>query len=481
MLKFSTACCVALATSGLSGVYIAFMQSHRPSIFRIAVHARSVVDAISAATTATSMPMLVHPSPTPTVAGIAVNPISAETTTMSTLRLVLPSPPPEVSRSAVDAVFATTAATSTSAPTSRAAAAKEAVSKFLKHWSPGIQLQYHNLHAENMSRYNVTCVPKVWLMLSGLYRSLKYVRPTMLDMLRRSAGDCWFVTLLASSGSGHPLEVLEDDYRFFERRLGFISLTRHGPALRKDYNYPIHWYGCWLVAHVIRETLPQTAMDAGRTIVLRHRPDACFRACFDADAAGHVFARRKYMILGQPFSGDNALTTNWATYADIIAAGLRQSPTTELLIKNPGKRHDLYHAAWDSSWSASEYCHGILRPDVCVGKIPYCLMNNNTLPCRPPLFLPVLSWQQHCLCRLSNSKTSSWCIDDKPPGQPLKDQCLNITKGTMCILPRKNWKSLPKELLPPPEQLEGGLKEIRNIVYMKPDLGFFRCLSGRDL
>ena len=67
------------------------------------------------------------------------------------------------------------------------------------------------------------------------------------------------------------------------------------------------------------------------------------------------------MILGQPLSGDNALTTNWATYADII--GLSQSPTTELLIKNPDKRQDLYYAAWGSSWSQSEYCHGMLRPD----------------------------------------------------------------------------------------------------------------------
>ena len=289
--------------------------------------------------------------------------ISAGTTATYMPMLVPPSPPPAGLRSVVDAISAATTTTSTSVPTSTASAANEALSKFLEHWSPSIRLQYHNLHAENMSRYNVTCVPKVWLILSGLYRSLKYVRPTMLDMLRRSAGDCWFVTLLASSGTGHTLELLEDDYRFFEGRLGYMSLTRHGPALKKWYNYPVHWYGCWLIAHVIRETLPQTAMDASRTIVLRHRPDECFRDCFDVDAAGRVFARYKYLILGQPISGDNGLTTNWATYADIIAAGLSQSPTTEALILNPDKDHDLYHAAWSSSWSRSEYCHGMVRPD----------------------------------------------------------------------------------------------------------------------
>ena len=57
----------------------------------------------------------------------------------------------------------------------------------------------------------------------------------MLDMLRRSAGDCWFVTLLSSSkeSQSQPLELLEDDFRFFEGRLGFMSITRHGLALEK--------------------------------------------------------------------------------------------------------------------------------------------------------------------------------------------------------------------------------------------------------
>ncbi|CAE7394519.1 unnamed protein product [Symbiodinium microadriaticum] len=431
---------------------------------------------VSATTTTTSTSMLVPPSPA--VFRSAVDAISVATTTTSMPVLVPPYPPP-----AVLSIAGRGAATTTSAPTSRAAAANEALAKFLKHWSPSIQLQHHNLHAENMSRYNVTCVPKVWLVLSGLYRSLKYVRPTMLDMLRRSAGDCWFVTLLSSSkeSQSQPLELLEDDFRFFEGRLGFMSITRHGPALEKWYNYPIHWYGCWLIAHVIRETLPQTAMDASRTIVLRHRPDECFRHCFDVDAAGRVFARHKYMILGQPVSADNGLTTNWATYADIIAAGLRQSPTARPLILQPDKHYDLYHAAWSSSWSRSEFCHGMLHPDVCLGTVPYCLMNNNTLPCRPPLFL---SWQQHCLCRLKQPGTgneSAWCIDSNPPGEPLKETCLDITKDTKCILPMKLWRSLPEKLLPPLEQLKGGLIHHRNIDYMKPDKGFLECKSGRDL
>jgi hypothetical protein len=88
-----------------------------------------------------------------------------------------------------------------------------------------------NLLEEDASaevHYNITCKPKVWLLLSSLYRSLKFVRPTMLDMLRRSAGDCWFVTLLVSSDKGTQREMLEDDFQFFERRRGFLSVTRHG-------------------------------------------------------------------------------------------------------------------------------------------------------------------------------------------------------------------------------------------------------------
>ena len=88
-----------------------------------------------------------------------------------------------------------------------------------------------NLLEEDASaevHYNITCKPKVWLLLSSLCRSLKFVRPTMLDMLRRSAGDCWFVTLLVSSEKGTQREILEDDFQFFERRLGFLSVTRHG-------------------------------------------------------------------------------------------------------------------------------------------------------------------------------------------------------------------------------------------------------------
>lgn len=76
--------------------------------------------------------------------------------------------------------------------------------------------------------YNITCKPKVWLLLSSLYRSMKFVRASMVDMLRRSAGDCWFVTLLVSSEEGMQRETLEDDFRFFEGRFAFLSVTRHG-------------------------------------------------------------------------------------------------------------------------------------------------------------------------------------------------------------------------------------------------------------
>ncbi|CAJ1445523.1 unnamed protein product [Effrenium voratum] len=105
--------------------------------------------------------------------------------------------------------------------------------------------------------------------------------------------------------------------------------------------------------------------DADSTIVLRHRPDECFRKCFHLESARRVFARWRYLILGQPISGDN-------------------------------------------------------------GKEP-------TL--------------------------SSWCIDKKPPDKPLKKACIDITKGTKCILPREKWASLPLELQPPVEQRQGGFED----------------------
>lgn len=176
----------------------------------------------------------------------------------------------------------------------------------------------------------------------------------------------------------------------------------------------MHWYGCWLIGHVIRESLVEAFSDADSTIVLRHRPDECFRKCFHLESARRVFARWRYLILGQPISGDNGLTTNWATYTDIIAAGFILDPKA-----NPIE----YKAALSSSWSSHEYCHGITHPKECNGRIPYCRLNNNTAPCRPPIFL---SWEQHCLCRLRGKEPtlSSWCIDKKPPDKPLKKACI---------------------------------------------------------
>lgn len=347
---------------------------------------------------------------------------------------------------------------------------KEGLAQFLQRW-PAVRLEHHNLKPSDMVHYNITCKPKVWLLLSSLYRSLKFVRPTMLDMLRRSAGDCWFVTLLVSSDNGTQREILEDDFQFFERRLGYLSVTRHGESNGRDgkgYMLSAHWYGCWLIAHVIRESLPAVVGDPGSTVVLRHRPDECFRRCFDADAAGEVLAKWRYLILGQPVSGDNGLTTNWATYNDIIAAGFIRSNATDPIF---------YMAALSSSWSSHEYCHGLVYPEECMGKIPYCRVNGNIPPCRPPIFV---SWQQHCLCRLSKDASRSFCIDKKPPDLPVRTPCLQITKDAKCILPLAGAESLPPALRPPSHQLKGGLRKF-NIGYMKPRKGYQECIKGRDL
>ncbi|CAL1167943.1 unnamed protein product [Cladocopium goreaui] len=347
---------------------------------------------------------------------------------------------------------------------------EDGVAQFLQRW-PAVRLEHHNLKPSDMVHYNITCKPKVWLLLSSLYRSLKFVRPTMLDMLRRSAGDCWFVTLLVSSEKGTQREILEDDFQFFERRLGFLSVTRHGESKGisgKAYMYPVHWYGCWLIAHVIRESLPAVVGDPGSTVVLRHRPDECFRRCFDADAAGEVFAKWRYLILGQTISGDNGLTTNWATYSGIIAAGFIRSNATDPMF---------YMAALSSSWSSHEYCHGLVYPRECMGEIPYCRVNGNIPPCRPPIFI---SWQQHCLCRLNKDASRSFCIDKKPPDLPVETPCLQITKDAKCILPLAGAESLPPALRPPSHQLEGGVRKFK-IEYMRPRKGYQECIKGRDL
>ena len=68
-------------------------------------------------------------------------------------------------------------------------------------------------------------------------------------------------------------------------------------------------------------------------------------------------AQRGYLILGQAVSADNGLTTNWATYSDIIAAGLIRSNATDPIF---------YTAAMSSSWSQHEYCHGMVYPEECI-------------------------------------------------------------------------------------------------------------------
>ena len=339
---------------------------------------------------------------------------------------------------------------------------RERLSELEKRW-PEVQVRDHNLNASEIEGYNISCKPKVWLLLSSLYRTFKSVRGSMKDMLRRSAGDCWFVTLLVSNDVERS--VLLDDVAFFEHRFSFISVSRSARVMKnRSYMYPVHWYGCFLSAQLVVDFAPSLLGDMDTTVVLRHRPDECFRKCFQLENLQRVLGKWGYLIFGQPVSADNALTTNWKTYKEIIAEGyLKPDFSVENL------------AARISSWS-NEYCQGIAYPKECYGQVPYCLMNNNTAPCRPPIFL---SWQQHCLCR-SRGANSSFCIDRKAPSLPIDMPCLDITKGTKCVLPRSGVKGIPKALQPPEEQLLGGFLD-REIVYMRPTKGFKECRRGRDL
>ena len=338
---------------------------------------------------------------------------------------------------------------------------QERLSKLVERW-PEVQVRDHNLNALEIEAYNITCKPKVWLLLSSLYRTFKSVRGSMKDMLRQSAGDCWFVTLLVSNDVERS--VLLDDAAFFEHRFSFISVTRSTKVMKnRSYMYPVHWYGCFLSAQLVVDFAPHLLGDMETTVVLRHRPDECFRRCFQLENLQRVLGTWGYLIFGQPVSADNGLTTNWKTYKEIIAEGLLK---TDFSIENL--------AARISSWSA-EYCQGIVYPKECYGQVPYCLMNSNMAPCRPPVFL---SWQQHCLCR--SSRNGTFCMDKKAPSLPVERPCLDITKDTKCLLPRSGVKGIPKVLQPPEEQLLGGLEE-HEIVYMRPTKGFKECRRGRDL
>ena len=46
----------------------------------------------------------------------------------------------------------------------------------------------------------------------------------------------------------------------------FISRGESKGKDGKGYMYPVHWYGCWLIAHVIRESLPAVVGDPGSTV-----------------------------------------------------------------------------------------------------------------------------------------------------------------------------------------------------------------------
>ena len=44
-------------------------------------------------------------------------------------------------------------------------------------------------------------------------------------------------------------------------------------------------------SHILQRPLQRPQSDMPHEVVLRHRPDECFRRCFDADAAGEVLAK----------------------------------------------------------------------------------------------------------------------------------------------------------------------------------------------
>jgi hypothetical protein len=143
-------------------------------------------------------------------------------------------------------------------------------------------------------------------------------RHSVRRMLERSVGECYFVTFLVADAP--QASDLDDDVEFFDTRLAYLSVSRHGRAENAPwhYSYPLHWKGAWMLAQVTQQTHRVGLTDA--SLVIRSRPDIAFRDCFDLKRAEQVFTERRYLVIGQQLSADNFLLTNAATYRDQIAA-----------------------------------------------------------------------------------------------------------------------------------------------------------------
>eukprot|EP00854_Cymbomonas_tetramitiformis_P023337 gene23337-28239_t len=267
-------------------------------------------------------------------------------------------------------------------------------------------------------------------------------------MLENSVGDCYFVTLFTTASPGK--NQLDEDAAFFNSRLAYISVARSGIAAReKWYNYPIHWYGGWMIAEVVQELHKIPVPDS--TIVIRSRPDICFRDCFDFTQAQKVFSEHKYLMIGQLISADNNFFTNAVTYKEKVAA---------LLYVN------------DQQWQYGQVNGWSRGSSDAWGK--YCEVDGD-IACAVPFYE---GWNNHCLCRVNDEHLCTNGQEGPSVVEPTKKgQCVDITKGVKCVYPtRTRWNELPPGRRPP-----------QNVSVKDFDVGYFPngqvtlCMDTIDL
>merc|ERR1712129_179813 len=220
---------------------------------------------------------------------------------------------------------------------------------------------------------------------------------------------------------------------------------------------------------VVRQAHPFITRSKESTVIVRHRPDECFRECYDIRAAARVFERWRYLILGQVVSADNSLATNWLTYEQNIANPILNSSTRKVGMDN----------GWQTGYGRG--CglrSGLLANSPC----PFCLERNDTA-CLTKMFMKG-GRESHCLCRLTEMKSESRkCIDSKPPDKLDSTTCIDITRDVKCVYPHRDlWSKLPRSMQPSANEIAGNMSFVKIPWILDRDGGgYHKCKTGQNL
>eukprot|EP00242_Pyramimonas_sp_CCMP2087_P016566 CAMPEP_0198205154 /NCGR_PEP_ID=MMETSP1445-20131203/8626_1 /TAXON_ID=36898 /ORGANISM="Pyramimonas sp., Strain CCMP2087" /LENGTH=708 /DNA_ID=CAMNT_0043877317 /DNA_START=184 /DNA_END=2310 /DNA_ORIENTATION=- len=356
--------------------------------------------------------------------------------------------------------------------------ANEARVSFENIFKPHIEVGFHNL-GRDRTELRIPCVPKVWLLLSGQYRTFRDTRHSVRNMLQRSVGECYFVVIVVptttSDKGGQPAVAsdlhsnLEEDVTFFDSRLVYFALTRQTSAAANQwFNFAVNYRALWVIAETLQR-MHAIHTDAS-TIIIRSRPDMCFRDCFDFTNAAKVFASHHYLIIGQQISSDCGMFTNWVTYAEQMAPYIGMDDAINI---GTPRESVAFRNAWQRA-STDVY------PNYCKKGEP------SNVSCAVKTYEG--AWENSCICRDSMRSAATGgeggglrCLNgqegsDQPAAVNLtRDRaCVDITAGMRCVYPaEKVWDRLPKEQRPTEEELTNGLESL-NFGYM-PNGGIMWC------